>query len=73
MSFVFILFWNFRKDVIELRHKLEQEREAHSALEEHFISLQRDKGLIDAELRQAIQRHEQEYKAMNATITAVNL
>lgn len=58
-------------EVENLREELSNERSSARIREENLLSLQKEKSLLESELRQTIQRHEKESAVKNSIINAV--
>ena len=61
-----------RSQLNEYHQEMEQERATHRLVESNFLDLQREKSLLETEVRQMLQRHEEEYKSLNARLNEVN-
>ena len=58
-----------RQQIDELSQTIERERASHRLLENTFLDLQREKGLLETEFRHTLQRHEHESRAMGSRLS----
>jgi hypothetical protein len=61
-----------QKSVDMMRQQIENEQITRRITEESFSTLEKEKGMLEVELRQLLQRHQKDIGAKDATIASVS-